>query len=125
MIENASGKMPPPIPWITRPTSITASDEATAEIKVPTPSRMSTTSSRRSLPYMSPRRPTIGVVTEALSRNAVSTQPTEPSDVCRESWICGRAGTTRDWRRAYAIPPSDSTARITRALDFSLVTTIR
>ena len=38
----------------------------------------------------------IGVVTEALSRNAVSTQPTALSEVCSESWICGRAGTTSD-----------------------------
>jgi hypothetical protein len=49
---------------------------------------------------MSPRRPTIGVVTDALSRKAVSTHPTALSDVGSDSWICGRAGTTRDWSNA-------------------------
>ena len=96
MIEKASGKIPPPTPWITRPTSITASDDATAEISVPAARRTSTISRSRSLPYMSPSRPTIGVVTEALSRKAVSTQPTDPSDVPSASWICGSAGTTSD-----------------------------
>jgi len=42
----------------------------------------------------------IGVATEALNRYAVSTQPTELSDVWRELWICGRAGTTNDCRSA-------------------------
>ncbi len=41
----------------------------------------STIISRRSLPYMSPSRPMIGVATEALSRNAVSIQPTALSEV--------------------------------------------
>jgi hypothetical protein len=90
----------PPTPWIARPRSITESEEATAAISVPKASRTSTMISNRSLPYMSPRRPMIGVVTEALSRNAVSTQPTALSVVFRESWIWGRAGTTRDCSRA-------------------------
>ena len=38
----------------------------------------------------------IGVATEALSRYAVSTQPTALSEVCSELWISGRAGTTSD-----------------------------
>ena len=42
----------------------------------------------------------IGVATEALSRNAVNIQPTALSDVWSEPWICGRAGTTNDWRSA-------------------------
>jgi hypothetical protein len=42
----------------------------------------------------------IGVATEALKRYAVSTQPTALSDVCREFWISGSAGTTNDCRRA-------------------------
>jgi hypothetical protein len=58
----------------------------------------------------------IGVATEALSRNAVSTQPTALSDVWRECWICGSAGTTSDCRSAYAIPPRERTARMVRGL---------
>ncbi len=118
MIEKASGKMPPPTPWITRPTSMRVSDEAIAETKVPIPSRASTIRSSRSLPYMSPSRPMMGVVTEALKRKAVRTQPTELSLVCRDSWICGSAGTTSDCSSAYAIPPSERTARIVRGLGF-------
>ncbi len=96
MIEKASGKMPPPAPWMTRPTIISDSEEAIAEMNVPNASSISTIISRRSFPYMSPSRPMIGVVTEALSRYAVSTQPTAPSDVWRELWISGRAGRTSD-----------------------------
>ena len=68
MIPNASGKIPPAAPWMTRPTSITASDAAIAETSVPTQSSASTITSSRSLPYMSPSRPMIGVATDALSR---------------------------------------------------------
>ena len=100
MIEKASGKMPPPAPWMTRPRIISHSEEAIAEISVPNASISSTIISRRSLPYMSPSRPMIGVATEALSRYAVSTQPTALSDVWRELWISGRAGTTSDCRSA-------------------------
>jgi hypothetical protein len=42
----------------------------------------------------------IGVATDALSKNAVSTQPTALSEVWRERWISGRAGTTSDCRSA-------------------------
>ena len=96
VIEKASGKMPPPAPWITRPRIITNREEAIAEIRVPNASISSTIISRRSFPYMSPSRPMIGVVTEALSRYAVSTQPTAPSEVWRELWISGSAGKTND-----------------------------
>ena len=69
MIPKASGKMPPPTPWITRPTTITA-DRAW---RPPRPAcrrraRRGRSMSTRSLPCMSPSRPTIGVATEALSR---------------------------------------------------------
>ena len=100
MIEKASGKMPPPAPCMTRPRSISQREDAIAEISVPNASISSTIISRRSFPYMSPRRPMIGVATDALRRNAVSTQPTALSDVWRELWICGSAGTTSDCRSA-------------------------
>jgi len=96
MIEKASGKMPPPAPWMTRPRIISQREVAIADISVPSASISSTMIRRRSFPYMSPSRPMIGVATEALSRNAVSTQPTALSDVWREPWICSRAGTTND-----------------------------
>ena len=68
MIPNASGKTPPPTPWMTRPTSSTDSEVASAETSVPAASATSTQKSTRSLPWMSPRRPISGVATDALSR---------------------------------------------------------
>jgi hypothetical protein len=66
----------------------------------------------------------IGVATEALNRYAVSTQPTELSDVWRELWICGRAGITKDCRSAYEMPPRERTARMIRGLGLAARCTI-
>ena len=101
MIPNASGKTPPAAPCTTRPTSITRSEVASAETIVATQSSMSTTTSSRSLPCMSPSRPISGVAIDALSRYAVSTQLTELTDVCSECWMSGSAGATSDWSSAY------------------------
>jgi hypothetical protein len=68
MIPNASGKIAPPIPWITRPRISTPTELASADTSVPTARIASTATSVCSLPYMSPTRPTIGVATDALSR---------------------------------------------------------
>jgi hypothetical protein len=68
MIPKASGKMPPPTPWMTRAMISTPIDEATAARAVPKQRITSTIISTRALPNMSPSRPTIGVATEALSR---------------------------------------------------------
>jgi hypothetical protein len=48
---------------------------------------------------MSPRRPTIGVAIEAVSRYAVSTQLTLVSDAWSERWMSGIAGMTSDCSR--------------------------
>ena len=68
MMPNASGKIAPPKPWMTRATIITLMFVASAASSVPAASTPSETTSVRSLPNMSPRRPTIGVKIEALSR---------------------------------------------------------
>ena len=68
MIPKASGKTAPPAPWMTRPRISTSIELASAATSVPTPSMHSDATSVRSLPNMSPRRPMIGVRTEALSR---------------------------------------------------------
>jgi hypothetical protein len=47
---------------------------------------------------MSPSRPKIGVSTDALSRNAVSTHVALVADVWRSVASVGRAGATIDWR---------------------------
>ncbi len=71
-IENASGKIPPATPWITRATISTGSEFDKAASSVPAARMISVHSSRRSLPYMSPSRPMIDVPTEAESRKPVS-----------------------------------------------------
>ena len=91
-----SGKTPPPTPWMTRATIITESEVATAAKSDPTVSATSVITSNRSLPYMSPSRPTIGVKIAADNRYAVSTQVTEFCDVCRPFWMVGSTGMTRD-----------------------------
>jgi len=67
-IPKASGKIPPPTPWMKRAAISSGSELATAPSRVPKPSRIRVQSSSRSLPYISPRRPMIEVPTEAASR---------------------------------------------------------
>ncbi len=67
-IAKASGKMPPPVPWITRATISRLREFDTAARRVPAASTIRVASSSRSLPYMSPRRPMIAVPTDAESR---------------------------------------------------------
>ena len=68
MMPNASGKMAPPRPWITRATIITGSVDASPASAVPPATKKSTTSSVRFLPNMSPTRPKIGVAIDAASK---------------------------------------------------------
>jgi hypothetical protein len=68
MIPNATGTMPPPTPWITRATIMTAIEGAIAARNDPTASATSVATNTRSLPFMSPIRPRIGVMTDADSR---------------------------------------------------------
>ena len=68
MMLNASGKIAPPPPWTMRATIITAIESVVAATTEPTASDASTATSTRFLPNMSPRRPRIGVATEADSR---------------------------------------------------------
>ena len=68
MIPNDSGSTPPPTPWMTRATIIGPMLVASAAIIEPTASATRATTSIRSLPTLSPTRPTIGVQTDAESR---------------------------------------------------------
>ena len=68
MIPKASGKIAPPQPWIDAGDDQHADRVASAASSVPAPRTPSEDTSVRSLPNMSPRRPTIGVRTDALSR---------------------------------------------------------
>ena len=82
MIPNATGIIPPPAPWITRATIMTATDGASAAISEPTASATSVATKTRSLPIMSPVRPRIGVMIDADSRYAVRTHVTVSCVVC-------------------------------------------
>src|SRR5436853_581063 len=75
MIEKASGKMPPPAPWMTRPKIISGRDEAIADISVPNASISSTSISRRSFPYMSPSRPMIKLGRITMHRYTEALEP--------------------------------------------------
>jgi hypothetical protein len=113
MIPNARGKIPPAAPCTTRPSSMIASEPASADTVVATHSRARTTTSNRFLPYMSPSRPIAGVAIEALSRYAVRTQLTASTEVCRACWMSGSAGATSDCSSAYDTPASASSANVT------------
>ena len=112
MMLNASGKIAPPPPWITRATSMTATDDVSAATTEPTISDASTIRSTRFLPNMSPSRPSTGVATEALMRYAVSTQATVDWLVLRAFPIAGSAGSTIDCSRMYESAESESTPSV-------------
>ena len=95
-IANASGKMPPATPWMTRATMSTASVVDSAASRVPAASVTSVHTSSRCLPYMSPSLPMIAVPTEADSRNPVSSQVTPVSLACRSCCRVGSAGITAE-----------------------------
>jgi hypothetical protein len=93
---------------------MTDAEVATAETRRPSVSAASTQASIFSLPYMSPRRPTIGMATDALSSYAVSSHVTVDDEVCKCK-ACSRvgsAGRIRDWRRPYAIAATARTANV-------------
>ena len=110
---NASGKIPPATPWMTRATMSMASEVDRAASRVPPASASSVHTSSRCLPYMSPSLPMIAVPTDAESRNPVSTQVTPVSLACRLCWIVGSAGITAELSTAYTRAASDTTARMT------------
>jgi hypothetical protein len=113
MIAKLSGKTAPPAPWMTRHTI----REPMLQAKIPTidPIRKmpSEITSSRSLPYWSPSLPSSGVSTDALSRNAVSSQVTQAVEVFRSSRSAGSAGITSVCWSANAIPATTSALRVT------------
>ena len=108
----ASGNTAPPAPWATRPASITDRHGASAHTSVPAPSVATTIRSIRSLPCMSPRRPSVGVSSAVASRLTVSIHV--PLDGAQPSaWsMRGRAGTTAAWATANTAPTRARTATV-------------
>ena len=113
MIANESGKIAPPAPWITRATISTQIELARPAKAVPTVSTNSIKTSTRFLPNMSPSRPAIGVITDALIRYALRIHAAPAVVVFRSCWIVSSAGATIDCISAYAIAPSARSAKVT------------
>ena len=67
-IPNESGNTPPPMPWSTRPTIISGRSVLTADTAEPIANAASETARKRSLPNMSPRRPSTGVAIDAARK---------------------------------------------------------
>ncbi len=114
MMPNDSGSTPPPTPWITRATIMTTIEPATAASTEPTVRAISAATSIRSLPRMSPSRPTIGVKTDADSKYAVRTQVTLFCDVCSPAWIVGSTGITSDCSSVKPATAAASTVKVAR-----------
>ena len=95
MIEIPSGTTPVTAPWRARPTITPPIPGERAAITDPTMSRPSSTSTMRRLPYMSPRRPAIGVKTAAASRVAVTTHAVSSRLAFSSSGSFDWIGTTR------------------------------
>jgi hypothetical protein len=112
-IANASGKMPPATPWMTRVTISVGSDSDRAASSVPAERTIRVHTSSRCLPYMSPSLPMIAVPTDADSRNPVSSQVTPVSLACSSCCNVGSAGITAELSTAYTTPASERTARTT------------
>jgi hypothetical protein len=113
MIPNATGTIPPAIPWITLATIRTPIDDATAASSEPTASATSVATKTCSLPTMSPTRPRIGVMIDADSRYAVSTHVAALCVVCSSCCTVVSTGITSDCSSANAATPAASTANVT------------
>ena len=87
MIPKLSGNDAPPTPWTTRNAISTPTLGAKMAPTEPSRNTPRLIIIRRFLPYWSPRRPMIGVLTAPLSRYAVTVQVTQvalvPSSRCR------------------------------------------
>ena len=104
MIAKESGKTAPPAPWITRQTISAPMFHAKMAPIEPSRKIPRLITSSRSLPCWSPSLPSSGVSTEALSRNAVSSQVAHAVEVSRSCRRAGSAGMTSVCCSEKAIP---------------------
>jgi hypothetical protein len=98
MIPKASGNTAAAMPWIARPAIRTSIECESAQTSEPSAKTESAITSMRSLPNMSPSRPTIGVETDAVSRKPVSTKVTVVVEVPNSSFSLYREVRPRDLR---------------------------
>jgi hypothetical protein len=107
---------PSPIPCRLRPITIVTRSEESAEMMHPAATKPSRMSSTRRLPYMSPRRPLIGVEMAAASNVEMSTHCESTRDVSSSSGSRGMIGVTSVCMSAASKPAAASVATIARSL---------
>ena len=112
MIPKLSGKTAPPVPDSARKPIREPMFHANAPPIVPMRKIVSATMRIRSFPYWSPSLPSSGVATEAVSRNAVSTQVAHAAVVLNSCSKVDNAGKTIVCCRAYAVPAMVRMARV-------------
>ena len=115
MIPKLSGKDAPPTPWTTRKAISTPTLGAKMAPTEPSRNTPRVIIISRFLPYWSPRRPTIGVLTAPLSRYAVTVQVTQVALVPSSRWRSGRAGIRKVCISAYAPAAVIRPARVRRS----------
>src|SRR5918992_5027755 len=113
MIASEGGKPAPPVPATARKPISDQRSQAKAAPALPTRKSPRLTTSMRSLPNWSPSLPRIGVVTAAVTRNAVSTHVTHAVVPPSSRWNVPSAGKTIVCWKANAVPASVRMARVT------------
>jgi hypothetical protein len=104
-----SGMTPIAQPWRARPATIGARELLSALTTEPPTSRPRLSSRMRRLPYMSPSRPSTGVLTAPASSVAVIAQEVLPALACSRAGNSGISGTMRVCMSATTMPASAST----------------
>ena len=110
MIEMPRGTTPTTAPCRARPTINPMMPGESAAITDPAIITASRTRTMRRLPYISPRRPAIGVMTAAASSVDVTTQAVSSLEAFRSSGSFAWIGTTRVNRNDEHRPATASTA---------------
>ncbi len=105
-----SGMTPEANPWRARPTIIGDRLSLSAHTTEPATRSARLISSIRRLPYMSPRRPMVGVATAAASRVAVIAQAVSAAGAPRRLGNCGTSGITTVCMSDTTMPEKASTA---------------
>lgn len=104
-----SGMTPAAMPCRTRPTTMGPRLSLSAPTTEPTTSSARLIRSIRRLPYMSPRRPTVGVATEAASSVAVIAHAVSAAEAFSSRGSCGIRGMTIVCMSATVMPAKAST----------------
>lgn len=109
-----SAMVPKPSPCSPRPIRNGSNAPESAHTTEPTPTQPMLPSSAMRLPYMSPRRPPIGVTTAPTRRVMVSAHEVLPGSACSSVGNCGMSGTMIVCMSATTMPAAHSTVTAAR-----------